>query len=139
MFNPAKDLNWVWKTVSGNTGVLSAMGLVGATTLKIAKQIIKTSKYDDLAKEGERRLCIYFLPSRPRINNLRTPEMIQLECHVPHRESMKAYETIGAVHTALQGKLINGKVFEYAGQLGELATAPGYFCAGIRYKYHGSI
>jgi hypothetical protein len=138
MFDPVGDINWTWKTVRDNAKVLSAMGLTGADNLTVAKRIIKTSNYDDLAN-NERRLCIFFLPSRPRINNLRTPEMIQIDCHVPFRESMRAYEAMAAVHKALQGKRINGKVFEYAGMLGELATAPGYFCAGIRYEYHGSV
>lgn len=138
MFDPVGDLNWTWRTIKEKAGVLVAMGLTEADDLTIAKRIIKTSNYDDLAN-SERRLCIFLLPSRPRINNLRTPEMIQIDCHVPFRESMKAYEIIAAVHEALQGRRINGKVYEYAGQLGELATAPGYFCAGIRYKYHGSV
>jgi len=138
MFDPAGDLNWTWKTVRDNAGVLSAMGLTGASNVTIAKQITKTSDYEGLAGD-ERRLCIYFLPSRPRINNLRTPEMVQIECHVPHRESMKAYEVITTVHGALQGQCVNGHILEYAGQLGELATASGYFCAGIRYQYVSSV
>jgi hypothetical protein len=57
----------------------------------------------------------------------------------PFREALKAYEIIAAVQKALHGRLVNGKTFEYAGQLGELSTSPGYFCVGIRYKYHGSV
>ncbi len=138
MFDPVGDLNWTWRTLRENAGVLSAMGLTGANNLTIAKRIIKTSNYDGLA-EGERRLCIFIIPSRPRVDSIRVPEMLQIDCHVPFREALKAYEIIAAVQKALHGRLVNGKTFKYAGMLGELATAPGYFCVGIRYKYHGSV
>lgn len=138
MYDPETDLNHIWKTVRDNTGVLTAMGLSNADNLTIAKRIIKKSKYSDLAS-SERRLCIFFLPSRPALNNLVTPEMIEIDCHVPDADSMIAYRVIKAVHKALHEKMVNGKQLLSAGQLGELATAPGYFCAGMRFKYHGTI
>jgi len=138
MFDPEMDLSWLWKTVRNNADVLAAMGLTSASDLTIAKRIIKTSDYSGLAN-NERRMCIFFLPSRPALNNLVTPEMIQIDCHVPKTEPMIAYRVIKTVHKALHEKMVNGRQILSAGQLGELATAPGYFCAGMRFKYYGTI
>jgi len=138
MFDPVGDLNWTQRILQNNVDVLKAMDLVGADNLTLAKRIIKTSKYDDLAR-GERRLCIFLLSSRPIISSVRIPEMLQIDCHVPFIEAIKAYEIIAAVQEALHNKVINGKVFKFAGQLGELTTAPDYFCVGVRFSYHNSI
>lgn len=138
LFDPEMDLNHIWKTVRDDAGVIAAMGLTGADNLTIAKRMIKKSKYNDLAN-NERRLCIFFLPSRPALNNLITPEMIEVDCHVPDAEYMVAYKVLKAVHKALHEKMVNGKQILSAGQLGELATAPGYFCAGMRFMYYGTI
>ncbi|MBA1335831.1 MAG: hypothetical protein HPY66_1649 [Firmicutes bacterium] len=137
MFDPENDLERIWDKVSNDAAVLAAMGLTGQPKLVIIKRIIKKSKYDDLANT-ERRLCIYFVPSRPALNNLVTPEMIEVDCHVPDAESMIAYRVIKAVKDALHEQMANGKQILFAGQLGELATASGYFCAGIRFKYYGT-
>lgn len=138
MYDPEMDLNWLWRTLRDSNEVLEAMGLTNADNLTIAKRIIKKSNYSDLAS-GERRLCIFLLPSRPAINNLITPEMIEIDCHVPDNDHMSAYRVLRTVHKALHSQMVNGKQILYAGQLGELATAPGYFCAGMRFKYHGTI
>jgi hypothetical protein len=89
LFDPEMDLNHIWKTVRDDKDVLAAMGLSGADDLTIAKHIIKKSKYNDLAS-NERRLCIFYLPSRPALNNLVTPEMIEIDCHVPDADSLTA-------------------------------------------------
>lgn len=138
MFDPVSDLNWIWKTVRDDPKVLAAMGLTGQTNLTIAKRIIKKSVYDDLA-DGERRLCIFYVPSRPARNNLVTPHMVEVDCHVPEADSMTAYAVLKVVHEALHETMVNGRQLLFSGHLGELPTAPGYFSAGMRFTYHGTI
>jgi hypothetical protein len=138
LYDPAGDLNLIWKAVKEDTAVLSLMGLSDAEELTIRKCIINKSQYEDLAN-SEKRLCIFFRPSRPRINNLVIPEVIEIDCHVPSAEHMTAYAVIDAVMDVLHGELINKKHVEFYGQLGELATAPGYFCVGARFRYHTTI
>jgi hypothetical protein len=137
LFDPESDLNRIWKTVRDNAEVLAAMGLTGQTDLTIAKRIVKKSRYSDLAN-SERRLCIFFAPDRPPLNNLVIPEMLEIDCHVPEADSMAAYKVIRTVKAALHEQVINGKQFLFAGQLGELATASGYFCVGMRFRFNST-
>lgn len=138
MFNPSRDLTEVQKILINDSKILELMGLTNATTLEKAKRIIRRSKFDDLAT-NEIRLCIFFLPARPTRNVVIHEEVIQIDCHVPYSYDYKAYDIQARIFELLQRKKVNKRYLESEGQLGELATMAGFFCAGNRYKFNRTV
>ncbi|NLZ46171.1 MAG: hypothetical protein GX896_05715 [Clostridiales bacterium] len=138
MFQPSKDLTEIQKILINDSEILSLMGLTTATNVEKAKRIIKRSKYDDLAT-NEIRLCIFFLPARPTRNIVIHEEVIQIDCHVPYSYDYKAYDIQARIFKLLQRKKINKRYLESEGQLGELSTMAGFFCAGNRYKFNRTV
>ena len=111
------------------------MGLKDATNLEIAKQIIKRSTWDDMLT-NEKRICIYFRPSRLSRNEILTNEILQIDCHVPAKQDYIADRIISRVTKLLNNKNLNGAYLKFAGQLGELPTLSGFYCAGVRFDYY---
>ena len=138
MFDPYRDLVEIQKVLVNDSEILRLMDLTNADLATKARRIIRTSDYDDLANQ-ERRLCIFFRPSRRPPNNMQTEEVIQIDCHVPKSESHISYQIQQAVLQAIRNKKINGRYLLFDGQLGELPTANGYFCVGQRFKYYAVI
>lgn len=138
MFNPSKDLTEVQRILINDSKILELMGLSTATNVEKAKRIIKRSKYDDLAT-NEIRLCIFFLPARPTRNVVIHEEVIQIDCHVPYSYDYKAYDIQARIFKLLQRKKVNKRYLESEGQLGELSTMAGFFCAGNRYKFNRTV
>ena len=114
------------------------MGLTGATALEIAKHIIKRSQWDDLTT-NEKRLCIYFRPSRRARIDITTEEVMQIDCHVPAKQDYIAYRVQKQVRNLLHGFEFSGRRLYFDGQLGELPSMPGFFCAGSRYRFYSII
>ena len=138
MFNPSKDLTEIQKILIYDSEILELMGLSTATNVEKAKRIIKRSKYDDLAT-NEIRLCIFFLPARPTRNIVIHEEVIQIDCHVPYSYDYKAYDIQARIFKLLQRKKVNKRYLESEGQLGELSTMAGFFCAGSRYQFNRTV
>ncbi len=115
--------------------ILEALGLTAATELEIARHILKRSVWDDLAT-NERRLNVYFRPSRSLRNEVVIEEVIQVDCHVPTKQDYLAYRVQARVREILHGYTINGKQLYFNGQLGELPSMPGFICAGSRYRFY---
>lgn len=111
------------------------MGLKDATNLEIAKQIIKRSTWDDL-QENQKRICIYFRPSRLSRNDILTNEILQIDCHVPAKQDYIADRIISRVSALLNNKDLNGVYLKFAGQLGELPTMSGFYCVGVRFNFY---
>jgi hypothetical protein len=135
LFDPENDLNQAWRLLSGDAAILEAMGLTGAPPLEIAKRIIKRSQWDDLVT-NEKRLCIYFRPSRSTGNEITTEEVLQIDCHVPAKQDYLAYRVQGRVRKILHNYETGGKRFLFDGQLGELPSMPGFICVGSRYCFY---
>lgn len=138
MFDPYRDLVEIQRVLINDSEVLRLMGLEGADDLTKAKRIIRHSRFDDLAN-NERRLCLFYRPSRRAPNEITSEEVIQIDCHVPMSNNHIAYQIQQVVRKAIHDKKINGKYLLFDGQLGELTTAAGYFCVGQRFKYYGII
>lgn len=134
-FDPENDLTQVWRLLSGDAAILEAFGLTGATPLEIAKHIIKRSQWDDLTT-SEKRLCIYFRPSRSTRNEITTEEVLQIDCHVPAKQDYLAYRVQGRVRRILHNYETSGKRFLFDGQLGELPSMHGFICVGSRYCFY---
>lgn len=149
MFTPEADLARIWQIVKDDAEVKTALGLVGATPVQIASRIIKRSRWDDLA-QGEKRLCLYFRPSRLGRNAAVTEMVLQADCHVPAAEDYLAWRVQRRLQLLLHGLwlpaqniTVGGTVVPGAarrlmwdGTLGELPTMPGFFCAGSRFVFH---
>jgi len=118
--------------------ILDLLGLTDATMLERAKHIIKRSRWNDLAG-SEKRLCIYFRPSRMIPNQLVMEEVLQIDCHVPVVQDYIAYRVQKRVREILHGFNYNGRTFYFDGMLGELPTMQDFFCVGSRYVYYGVI
>lgn len=138
MFNPSKDLTEIQKILINDSEILSLMGLTNAAPVDKAKRIIKRSKFSDLA-DNEIRLCIFFLPARKTRNIVVHEELIQIDCHVPYSYDYKAYDIQARIFELLQRKKVNNRYLEFEGQLGELSTADGFFCAGSRYQFNRTV
>jgi len=110
------------------------MGLSNASTVDIAKQIIKRSQWDDI-QTNEKRICIHTRPSRPTRNDILYDDILQIDCHVPAKQDYIADRIISRIVKLLNNKSINGVYLKFAGGLGELPAIPGFYCAGVRFRY----
>lgn len=138
MYNIDGDLNAIQKMIIGNKEILALLDLATATPVEVAKKIIKKSKWDDLAT-SEKRICIYSVPSRPTRIDYLFEELIEIDCHVPSTLDYKARQIIGKVVDTLNNKSINGRYVYCKGNLGELSTADGFYCHGVRFGYFSPI
>lgn len=137
-FNPSVDLNAIQKLIIEDAEILRLMDLANATNVDKAKRIIKRSQWSDLAT-NEKRLCIYFVPSRPTRNESFVEEFVQIDVHVPAIQDFKAWEIQERIKVLLHNARINRKYSKFYGQLGELSTMQGFFCCGSRFKFYRSI
>lgn len=137
-FNPSKDLNAIQRLIIQDVEILRLMDLVNATNVDKAKQIIKRSQWDGLVT-NEKRICIYFIPSRGTRNESFVEEFVQIDVHVPAIQDFKAWEIQERIKVLLHNARINRKYSKFYGQLGELSTMQGFFCCGSRFKFYRSI
>ncbi|NLZ50752.1 MAG: hypothetical protein GX899_03480 [Rikenellaceae bacterium] len=137
-FDPGKDINNIHKRVREDATILSLMELVGASSDTVASQIIKRSRWDDLAG-NEKRICIYFKPSMPSRNSIITGELLQVDCHVPAKDDYVAYKIQGRIKQILHGHEVGSRKYYFYGQLGELLTMDGFFCVGNRFVFYATI
>lgn len=114
------------------------LGLKGLPVNEIAKRIIRTSSYDGLLDNKNPpmvRLCVYFRPSRRGRVSIVSEQVVQIDCHVPKDEFYTALDVIERVYELLKNVTVRGQPLHYEGFLGELPTASGFYCAGIRFTY----
>ncbi len=138
MFDPDVVLSSLWVTFRNDAQTLALLDLTGKPVLEIAKRILKRSSYDGLTG-SERRLNLYFRPSRRGRNDLITNEILQFDCHVPATLDYIAYRMQKRVRELLHEQQIGSQIFHFDGQLGELPSMTGFFCAGSRYVFHNVI
>lgn len=138
MYDIDGDLNAIQKILINNKEILALLDLTGATNTDIGKKIIKRSKWDDLVT-NEKRVCIYSIPSRPTRNSILFEELIEIDCHVPSSLDYKARKIVGKVVDTLNNRSINGRYIYCKGNLGELSTADGFYCHGVRFSYYSPI
>ncbi len=138
MFNPASDLTAVQSILKSDETILSLMGLTGKTPVEIAKRIIKRSQWNDLVS-NEKRLCVYFIPSRRVRNQSFFEEVLEIDCHVPAIQDYIAYQIQERANQLLHEKKVNNRYLYFDGQLGELPTMSGFFCCGSRYVFKRKI
>ena len=134
MFNPSKDLTVIQSKFIADAPLLTILNLVGKTPLEISKKIIRESRWNDLVS-SERRLCLYFIPSRKTRNESFNGEVIQFDCHVPAGYGFYAYQIQEQIYQLLHKQKVNNRYMYFEGQLGELPTMPGFFCCGSRYTF----
>jgi len=72
----------VWRLLAYDDQILTPMGLVGQPLTERGKRIIKRSYYEGIAG-SEKRLCVYFRPSRQTRNGIFQEQVLQVDCHVP--------------------------------------------------------
>lgn len=138
MFNPSIDLTAIQNIVKNDPEILELLGLTESTQVEILKRIIRESKWNDLVN-NERRLCLYFIPSRGIRNESFNKELIQIDCHVPAGSGFFAYRVLERVYKLLHKQKVNNRYVYFYGQLGELPTASGFFCAGSRFEFNRKI
>lgn len=134
MFTPDKDLTTISLLMRKDEPLLELLNLKGADAVTIAKRIIKRSQWSDLAT-SERRLCVYFLPDRRMRNESFKQSVLQVDCHVPATQDYIAYRVLERVYALLHRKKLNKRYIFFDGQLGELPTMQGFFCAGSRFEF----
>ena len=138
MFNPSSDLTVIQNIFKADSTILSLLNLTGKTQTEILKKIIRKSTWSDLAT-NERRLCLYFRPSRLLGNKKFTGDVIQFDCYVPADDEFYAYQVQERIFALLNEKMVNNRYLYLDGQLGELPTMSGFFCAGSRYWFNRKI
>ncbi len=104
----------------------------------IAGKITKRNEWIDLTG-NDMRINIFFAPSRPTGNQIVIGEVIQAEVHVPATNEHIAYRITGRIKSLLHKYQVNGRKYYFLGQLGDLATMPGFVCVGSRYGYYATI
>ncbi len=138
MFNPSKDLTVIQNILRVDEVLLNSLLLTGKTQAEIIKKISRESRWNDLAS-SERRLCLYFIPSRKIRNASFNSEVIQFDCHVPAGYGFYAYEVQEQIYKLLHKQKVNNRYLYFEGQLGELPTMPGFFCCGSRFTFNRKI
>ena len=118
--------------------ILKLLDLEGKSRIDIAKRIIKRSQWNDLAT-NDKRVCIYFIPDRRARNESFMESVIEIDVHVPAMEDYKAWRIQERVKLLLHKERMNRRYIYFNGQLGEIATMPGFFCCGSRFKFHRII
>ena len=117
---------------------MELLDLTGKPNVEIAKRIIKRSQWSDLAT-SDKRLCIYFVPSRETRNESFIEENIVIDVHLPVMQDFKAWEIQERDKVILHNTKVNKRYLKFKGQLGELPTVQGLFCCGSRFKFYRSI
>lgn len=138
LYNPSQDLATVQAILKSDATILSLLDLTGATEVNIIKRIIKRSRWTDLAR-SDKRLCVYFIPSRKTRNECFLEEVLEFDCHVPALEDYKAWQVQERIKDLLHKKRVNNRYLYFDGQLGELPTMSDFFCCGSRYKFYRNI
>lgn len=138
MFNPSSDLTAIQNLLMADAKLLALLDLTGKPPIDVAKRIIKRSQWSDLVT-SDKRLCIYFVPSRPTRNESFIEEGIMIDVHVPANQDYKAWQIQERVKIILHNTRINKRYTKFYGQLGELSTVQGFFCCGSRYRFYRSI
>ena len=134
-FSPETDLNAVQALFIGDSSMLATLDLTSATSIVKAKRIIRRSQWNDLVT-AEKRLCCYFRPSRSGAISVVTNEVLQVDCHVPALLDYMAYRAIARAKELLYNKVINNRIYEFDGQLGELPSMTGFVCVGARFTFY---
>jgi hypothetical protein len=137
-FTPNLDKNVIWKRIRYDPTILSLMGLTGKTDLEIGKAIIKRSQYEDIVT-SQKRMCIYFRPSRGTDYDMWTENVLEVDVHVPATQDYIAEQIQERVKVLLHKFTVNNRQLQFDGQLGELATTPGFVCIGSRFCYYATI
>jgi hypothetical protein len=138
MFNPSRDLTVIQNILIADATILNLLNLTGKTQLEITKKIIRESRWNDLAT-SERRLNLYFVPSRKMRNESFNSEVVEFDCHVPAGYGFFAYQVQEQIYKLLQKKKVNNRYLYFEGQLGELPTMTGFFACGSRFTFNRKI
>ncbi|HUM43474.1 MAG TPA: hypothetical protein PKI14_11055 [Fervidobacterium sp.] len=119
--------------------ILEGLGLtLDSPDLDKHKRIIKRSIYEGLAT-SDRRLNLYFRPSRATRNEIITNEILQVDVHVPATQDYYAYRVQKRVRELLHKKQVGTMILHFDGQLGELPSMQGFICVGSRYSFYRVI
>ncbi len=119
--------------------ILEGLGLtLDSPDLDKYKRIIKRSIYEGLAT-SDRRLNLYFRPSRATRNEIITNEILQVDVHVPATQDYYAYRVQKRVRELLHKKQVGTMILHFDGQLGELPSMQGFICVGSRYSFYRVI
>jgi len=138
LYNPLSDLTAVQNILISDPEILSLLDLAGKPKNKIVERIIKHNKWSDLAN-SDKRLCVYFIPSRRTANNSVFEEVLEIDCHVPSSENYKAWQVQERIFELLHKKRVNNRYLYAEPPLGELPTMAGFFCCGSRFKFYRII
>ena len=131
MFDPDGDMGVLYTLLSSDT---TLMNLLGWTSGSKVGFIWKATKNPTL-KGKDSTLCFYPAPSRLSTNPLTSEEIVQFDCHSPSISPQIAYQIQKRIKTLLHMKPVNGRRMWWAGIQGDLPTATGYVCLGVRYRY----
>lgn len=138
LYNPSQDLTKVQQLLGTDPTILSLMDLTGKSNADIAQKIIKKSQWSDLAT-SEKRLCIFFVPTRRTRNESFFSEVIELDCHVPESLDHIAWKIQERIFKLLHKKKINNRYLYAEPPLGELPTMSSFFCCGSRFTFNRKI
>lgn len=139
LIDSRSDLNAVQKLLIEDTEILTSLQLSSATVAEKAQAIIKRRVVEGELADNKSRVCISFRPSRNTRNQIVAEEVLQIEVHVPVARDMYAYDVIKRTNKLLHKHDIGSRRYYYEGELGDLYTAPGYFCAGIRFSFVATV
>ena len=132
MYDPDGDLSAVWAKLANDSTLLT---LLGWTTGKLKTDFVWKSNKPPTSPGTTSKICLYFVPSRSSPNPLTSQEVIQIDVHSPSTKPQDGYKIQARIKALLHLKTVNDREFWWAGQLGDLTTATGYSCLGVRYRY----
>lgn len=138
MYDIEGDLTAIQNVLIPDAKILSLLDLTGATSVNIAKRIIKRSQWNDLVG-SDKRLSLYPLPARSTRNEILFEQMIEISCHVPSSEDYKARQVIARTIDIINSTRIKGRYLKIRGLPGELPTMSTFYCFGCRFGYYDPI
>lgn len=137
-FDPLKDLNEIHKILRSDDELLEALDLKDKADVEIAKRIIRTSKWADLAS-NEKRLCVYFLTDRRTRNECIIESVFEIAVHAPNVQYSDAWKALTKAMKLIHRQSINKKQAIFYGQPGDLPTVDGFVCYGIQFGFYRTI
>ena len=140
--NIMQNMRDIWEAILADKAVLAGMGLSGATQVEIRNTIIKRKMPPDQIANDQRRLAIYFVPSRPGSLEITSELVLQIDCHIPSGVAGcmdVAHQVLVDCWKAVKGKNLGGVQLHFDGILGDLYSAPSHYSAGMRLIYHSVV
>jgi len=140
MYNPATDLQQILTRLREDPQIRTLLNLTSDDTVGAYERVIGTKVYWDYT-DMTPRIAAYYRPSRTLDNQMVIQQNFEVVANVPNTNVFLAYELLTRAKELLCDPefTIRNQRIHFAGDIGELPAAVGFFAAASRLFYYRSI